>query len=837
MSSTPVMPDADTPNTATSRKLPLWQLALTGVGGLLLTTAGLWYVLTPEPPTPAERLVRALELLDSGRDHAAREIAETLEVENYHDVEFAGGVEYALGLCHFHEALRRTQADSQAAYAAAATYLREAERRGIPASRRPTYIYALAISLLQISDRVAALPLLEEASLPANPHHVSAGIELVSLYLDPTWRTSARLQAALKLNDLVLADVTTPEERLAAARQRVEILILQGQFAQATEKIKALQELEAPQKSLVILRARLLMGQQDYVAAVKLLEAVAAEDRLDRTLPRQASYLMGLASELRMQQLDRELLAGDRRPTAAAERAEYRQRAIEYYTRTTTRFDLTEESLAASLHLGQLQQEDGADEKAIQSFGSTLRRITRVEEFHNQWIGLDEYRQRILTAWNRWIDVERFPEAIALADLMTPAFPRDQAYELAARARQRWAEQAEQRWLKAGSMERQSEEAERNRLWRESAAAFAKLAQARRTAVNYPEAVWQAADHYYRGHDYVTALDYVNQFLEESSVAMRPVALVRRGRILLDLDRLQEAEASFQKVRKDHATSPAAFSAAFQLAVCRLEQNDLDGADAAWRSILTSGELSPGAVEWRDALLALSRLQIDRASWSRRQLERDELAAEKTKSLWNEVSTRSREASELLEQYVSRYPEADAIAEARYLLGKSLQLQGDYWRRIELTAETENARSLAGKETRERLQRSAEQFQRVRDSLAAAAEQDRLTPMQQTLYRNAWFEYPHSLFALGQYQEAVTAYAATIHQFPQDVRVLTAYVQMAEAYSQLHRPIEAQSMLEQARVILDQEQIPTTAFLAPTTSLTRVEWEQWLDRARHIHRD
>jgi tetratricopeptide (TPR) repeat protein len=95
---------------------------------------------------------------------------------------------------------------------------------------------------------------------------------------------------------------------------------------------------------------------------------------------------------------------------------------------------------------------------------------------------------------------------------------------------------------------------------------------------------------------------------------------------------------------------------------------------------------------------------------------------------------------------------------------------------------------------------------------------------------------PHTLFVLRRHEEAISGYAAAIHRFPHDVRVLTAYVQMAQAYTQLNRDIEARSMLEQAKVILDQNQIPVAAFSASTTNLTQQEWEQWLDRIRQVYR-
>ena len=821
-----------------SRSWPVWQLALAVVGMTGLVAGGTWYLVTPAPPTQMERLNQALSLLDSGLDEEARDLVEALKAEGYENVEFAGGIEYALGLCQFQQATHRSPVDAVAPYAAAIVYFREAIRLGVPDDRMPLLTYALATSLYRVGNRIAALPLLEEASHPEYPRYTEAAADLTELYLDPSWRTPNRLEKALRLNDLILGGKLTDEQRIEAQEQRVEILLAQQKLDAASELVEELAKLSGRQQITLIQRARILLGREEFVEAVQMLEAVARDNYFDRVHPRQACFLMGLASLKRVAQLDAEKAAGEgRAATVAAQRAEYRQRALEYFRKTVNRFESSDEAIAADVYLGHLQQEDGVYEKAIQSYGAALKSVKSAEEFTNDWISLEELRQAILTGWNGWVQAGRFPEAIALADLMTPAFPRDQAYELAARARQRWAEIAEQNLTGGTATQRQAGAAECRKLWRESAQAFERLAQARRSAANYPEAVWQATDHYYRAHDFAAALKFVDLFLVETSDAMRPVAMVRRGQILLDMDRVKEAEQDFRQVRKEHPTSPAAFTATYQLAVTYLEQADEASAMTMLRTILASPDLAPAATEWRDSLLLLAQLQVIRATWVRRRLESEPLPAAEAKVLWTEVTDRARESVELLEQFESRYTNAASYPDAQYMLGKALQLVGDVWQNREQTAETDNARSLAQTEMQSALQRALQCFQQVRDTLAPRAEVDRLTPIQQQLLVNSWFELPHTQYALGRYQEALAAYAATVNRFPHDVRVLTAYMQMAECYAHLNRPVEARSMLEQAKVILEQQQIPTAAFDAPTTTLSRVEWEQWLDRARQVHRE
>jgi tetratricopeptide (TPR) repeat protein len=187
-------------------------------------------------------------------------------------------------------------------------------------------------------------------------------------------------------------------------------------------------------------------------------------------------------------------------------------------------------------------------------------------------------------------------------------------------------------------------------------------------------------------------------------------------------------------------------------------------------------------------------------------------------------------------EYVSRYPQAKGVAEARYHLAKSLQLLGDCRHRQWQMAETGNAREQARRELNDVLEQSLTQWQTLRDELTAEFQADQLDPIRRQIWENVWFELPHTLFALRRYEDAIGAYSSAMHRFPQDVRVLTAHVQMAYAYAQLNRLIEARSLLEQAKVILVQNQIPQAAFKAPTTNLTPTEWEQWLDRVRQVYR-
>gem|GEM_PF-2490128 len=819
------------PATAGVRR-PLWQVAslvlivLGGVG------AGVWYVITPPAELPADRQALALKLVEEGKYLSAREIAEALLAENYEDTDFAGGIDYILGMCYFQEALEKPTVDAGPQFAATVVHLVEAQQRGIPAEKVSDWTYALGKTYFGLGDYGKSLPLLEAATVSDNPHRDQATVDLTHIYLDPDWKTSERLAAGLRLNSQLTSSDNLPEAQILT--QRVELLLDLKRHAEARAALEELAQLPETAAAQTVLNARVLIGEQRYTEACDALQKLASEIPLDPFYPRQACYLLAWSAQQHFERLP--ATPADSVETGAThlQRVEYRQRAVEFYRKTIEQYEDSDEALASLVLLGHLQQEEGAHEKAMQSFGSALRSIHAIEDYHNRWMSLDEFRQRVLRAWNSWIQTEHFAEARALSRWMTPTFPRDQAYELSARVLQRQAEQLELHLSTASTSEKVARNKDLEQMWRETATAFAQLADARRTATNFPEAVWQSAEHYYRGHDFAAALTQVDQFLQSSTEAMRPVAMVRRGQILLDLDRPEAAQVEFETVRRKYPTSPAAFTAAYQLAVCHLERNDVEQAEAAWREILASKVLTPAAVEWRDSLFSLATLHAERAAWKRRQIESQTLSADEQDVLWLDVSRNAREAIELWEQYRARYPQSDKGPEAEYHLAKCLQLQGDVWQRQYLQAETENTRAQAEREMQTVLERALTRLQNVQSALEPLARIDQLPELQQRVFENTWFEIPHTLFTLGRHQEAVTAYSAAIHRFPQDIRILTAFVQMAEAYARLDRPVDARSMIEQARVLLDQNQIPPTAFSSSTSSLTREEWDQWLQKARQV---
>jgi tetratricopeptide (TPR) repeat protein len=355
------------------------------------------------------------------------------------------------------------------------------------------------------------------------------------------------------------------------------------------------------------------------------------------------------------------------------------------------------------------------------------------------------------------------------------------------------------------------------------------------SSAKYPEALWNAAEQFRRGHDYEQSLLLINQYLATEPDRLMAAALVQRSRIELDLDRIPEALADLQQVVRKHPTDPAMFTALYLIGVCHFEQNELDQAEAVWRGILLSDQLLPSAVEWRDAQLSLGRLLFEKGELERRVILVRSSPPETadTDDVFRKASAHWQEAARLLGRYLDRNANGTGAREARSYLGKSFQREAEWLGRQWDKAETDNARQQLEIQQDAMLDKALKQFKLLRDELQDGQTKDQINEVEQRLLKNCCFEIPHTQYQLREYGEAITAYNTAVSRYPHDVQTLVAFLQMARCYEDMTppKPVEARSMLQQAKVILSHKQIPESAFQSPATNLSRAEWQAWLERA------
>jgi tetratricopeptide (TPR) repeat protein len=731
--------------------------------------------------------------------------------KGYQDPDFAGGVPFVLGICAFREAGDYDDVSRDARYVATVGFLREAERLSLRDDRRPEWTFAMGVSLYQIGLADEALPRLEEAvqTYPAGRHE--ATMLLTQVHMDG--RTKQSMEEALKLNDELVEDADLkPAHHDRVWLQRAQILLALDRRKESEDALARVSEDSVRNRGSAILRAQTMMADGRYREALAALEPLSRDAGLERVYPAQAQYLMGVCAE-KLGELEN---------------------AVASYQRTAERFEQSHEALAARLGAAAALRKLGRNEEALETYALVLRSVSRPRSFRNRWVSLKKLQETVIDAWNGWMEHHYYNEAITLADMMSPAIPREQALELSARATRRSAQHLEAQAARP-ALERSvvgREEVEQQ--WRRSAQAYARLAENRRSSSDHYNDLWISAEDFSKGRDFENAVDKLNLFIAERNSKLLPAALVRRGECFMNMGRFDRALGDFGEAIAVSPTDPVAFQARCLTGQCHLERNEIDLAERSWRSVIESTELTPAAIEWRTALYSLGKLLYDTAELARRKSSQ---AAQAGLELTSEQQiaelARFDDAIQRLQEFRDRYPSVPQTAEVRFLLARALQKSAEVPEARWKAAETDIARGEFRRQMHERLERAIRELAELQTMLLARQNQGHLDTAGQVMLRNSFFEIANCQFLLGRYEAAIAAYSTSAGRYQQEPDSLTAYVQIANCYDRMQKPAEALSTLAQAQLIL--KQLPDAAFSGLPSAMSRDDWQRWLNWAMKIH--
>jgi len=809
----PAGPDQSHPPAGLRGKLARigWVYAI-GIAAGLAITSGVVVLLARKPELPADKqLQAALAALDGHHEQSAWRIAAALEEKGYQDPDFAGGVPFVLGLCAFREAGAYDDLARDKRYVSAVSYLREADRLSLADERRPEWAFAIGISLYRIGLADEALPRLEEAVETYPPGRHEATLLLTQVHMDG--RTKHNMEEALKLNTQLVEDATlSATDRDNAWLQRAQILLALDRRDESEQALARVSHENIRNHGSAILRAQTMMADGKYREALLALEPLSRDVGLERIYPAQAQYLMGVCAE-QLGELEN---------------------AVASYQRTAERFEQSHEALAARLGAAAALRKLGRNEEALETYAQVLRSVVRPRSFRNRWVSLKKLQDTVVDAWNAWMEHHYYNEAIVLADMMSPAIPREQALELSARASRRFAQhvEAEAARLPVAREDARREDVERQ--WRRSGEAYARLAENRRSAADHFSDLWNSAEDFTRGRDYESAVEKLSLFIVERTSKLLPAALVRRGQCYMNMGRFDRALSDFEEAIAANPSDPVAFQARCLIGRCHLERDEIDQAERSWRDVLESTELTPTAVEWREALHALGKLLYDTAEMARRKSGQVVLTGLMPTSE-QQVSELARfdDAILRLEEFRDRYPTAPETAEVRFLLARALQKSAEVPEARWKTAETDIARSEFRRQMHERLERAIRELTALQTLLLARQTAGQLDQPGQVMLRNSFFEIANCYFLLGRYDAAIAAYSTSAGRYQQEPDSLTAYVQIANCYDRMQKPAEALSTLAQAQLIL--KQLPDAAFSGLPSAMSRDDWQRWLNWAMQIH--
>jgi tetratricopeptide (TPR) repeat protein len=807
-----------------SKKLILILALLAVIGG-----GGAFFTLSGDKEMPADKLGRALELIDQRETNweiqKSLELVDELDGLQYVDADFPSALHYIRGLAEFYTGRELTSREQQKHYLKAIENFEYALPRGIPDDRRGEMTWAMGVALQTVSLPTRARELLE-ASLEEYPQgSIEASILLMENYLDQ--QSTSSLERALSLSDaLPSRGELTAKQVEHATLLRADILEKQGRAAEATLALEQLNTGENSEQERVIGLARNLMSQGQtltksnssaaangkYQEAQTLLQPLIGDNN-QTEFASQASYLNALCSE----------------------RMSKPESAINYYQITARKFAETDEWLASQLRLASLLHAAGRDEEALAAYRQILRSIVRPQNFRNRWLTIAQFRDAVLLAWTDWLEEKKFDRALALTRVMAPLIDHTHALDLTAQTSMQWAV-AVQADVDAATIDaRQKLQPEARKLWAESGKVHAALATATASESKYPDTVWTSAQHYALGYAFKDALAQAEEFIRAEPPQSVPRAYVFRGRMLMNLDRLNDAYGSFQNVELNSPTDPSVFEARYRLGLCQLELNRPEDAERTWRAMLNSDDLEPDANEWRLAKFAIGQLLARQAGIEFRKSIPAEGIAPTSEQLTQKQNAYDRwnEAVRHLDEYLGRFPKSEERIPGRYLLAKSLQSSAAELRENLSDSMPVNARKDLFLELSQMLNRSGDEYRILQQQLQELLVNGQLDEYGQEIYRTTFMAVPQTQFEQERYADALVGFRTVTSRFSDHVAALPAYIQMARCYARLENPDEARRQLEQARVVLGR--LSDEAFGSPATGQTRQQWADWIEWAREVH--
>ena len=791
---------------------------------LTIVAAGsYWYFFHETRPDPPVLLARALaDLKDRDNTNAtleARRIASELDGLRYRDPDFGGAVPYILGVLEFRRAQLQTDRQRFESFRSAAAYLERAAN-SLDAEHRLDGLFTLGIARYAIGDVAGAQqPLQEvlrdfltEAAPNPPPAFFQAAAALQDGYLDV--HTPSSLMSAIKVNEAVLGKKNLdPAERDRTLLRRAQAFVALHDGEQARAAMSQVSNEASARQGAILIRAQVNLAERRFKEARIDLESLANESGLDSLYPRQALYLLGVSYEA-----DHDY-----------------ENALRKYGDVVRRYPDRPEGLAGNVRRAELLRKAQRWEEALDAYVKALDQV-RPSGFTNRWLQLDEFRRFVLAAFEDFKRTRAYEFAIELARHMRPVFPPQEVHEALERfatATELWAAQLDADLAQRPFVLRQQRLEELLERWRTSGKAYADLAEALHESPKYADLLWISCEHYRKGHDFKNALVELTRYINTQPKQRLPLAYVRRGEVLMDLGRFDEALDHFERVLVEFPTDIAAFAAMYLVGACEVERNSPEKAIAAWERVLHEPHLDPSANEWQASLFALGRLQFDIAMTMRAEPPAEGAAgAEPVQELRPRPPAayeRLDDAINRLEEFVARYPNRPEATEARFLLAKALRSRSVLPRQKLKKAETDNARKELQAEIQRQLNEAQDQLEILIESLQSKETAGLLDLLDQRMLRDAYFERAHNLYAMDKLEKAIEAYTSATNRYVEDPNVVLAYMQMANCYDRLGKPIDARGVAIQA--ILIHKNLPEKVFTPDKTLMNRDEWRTWLDWA------
>lgn len=743
-------------------------------------------------------LKAAYEALDKGRYDQARSIVGELQNETEENLSF-GGALFVLGVVKAKKADEEySESRSRAMHLIASRYLQKALAIGLPTEREAAAKYQLGRSLILGNRPQEGIKVFEELGEEFDaspdggitPEAAERHALLTKAYLDSP---NPRLRKALQHARFAVSKAEgKPEELAEAMRAQADILLRLELVKEASELLGRVPILTTKKpSSQFVLEGRL---------------AIITARRMPESDTRRKSLLNDAIDLLR------EAQRNDTRASREARRAMYeiavalqesgrKSAATSQFDRVSKQYGDTEVGIAATLAEADLLRSAGRYDLALGGYRAALEAVGNPSTYVNELLSLEQVRKRLLTAYQDFVDLERFEEAVSLVEQFDPVFQQAELIELQAKTQEAWGESLLRKSLLDDRWHARLTRKQGRRRLRAAGQAYEELARIRYATRFYPDDLWNSADCYYRGQSYSNTARTLKKYLHHEVHRRNSVALLKMGQSYLALREPAEAIEAFNECLEMYPRDAVVYQARLENARAHQQLGKSEEALDLLRTNLTGEELTPSSPEWRDSLFAYGRLLYELGDFET--------------------------ASNKLREAVERYPRNEQSMLALYTIARAHHLAAEIPKNRLKAAKTEAERQDNRKAMTSQLEEAHRAYVDVQRLITLEGYGDS-DPLHRTLLRNCYMMQGSVLFDLRRFEEARQAYANVSTLYQNEPFVLESFVKIANCFRRLNEPTKARGTLLQAKQVL--ERLPADADFRIATNFTRQQWGLILDQ-------
>lgn len=327
----------------------------------------------------------------------------------------------------------------------------------------------------------------------------------------------------------------------------------------------------------------------------------------------------------------------------------------------------------------------------------------------------------------------------------------------------------------------------------------------------FAESLWSAGECFDLAGDLDKAIEVFSEYANgRPNDPRRPAAVFKLAQAHQARGEYATAAEFYRELISENPNSGEGTRSFVWLARTYLQDDDSSNDEEARRlleRIVDGGLLAPEAQDFRVALIDLGRFHYHRRG--------------------NEAAIRR------LDEAVRRFPEDREIHMLRYELADSHRRRAEDLARSLAEAMPEAQRRRVEQQREDHLLEAMRLFEVVRADLQEL-DARRLSSLERSYLRNAYFYKADCAFDLGQYDRAIEFYDTAAQRFAQEPVSLVAMAQIVGAFIEQGRLVEARKANERARQRLNE--FPDSAFESSDLPFTRKHWERWLDSTDALSR-